>query len=162
MSADPRPIRDVLAEMMRRERLGLMRPLWADWCGFDNEGGPEQWRLRADHLIRLLATEGLTVTHAGDAAVPMPAPTSPVFWRCRMDEGRSERLLRVSGATIEVVKRADGAETVQLAFPIGDAHNAAGTLLLGDRETAKRPGILTMLSAALEAYRLDVPVVGEP
>ena len=53
MSTD-RPIRDILAEMMRRERVGLMRPFWADWCRFDNEGGPEQWRLRADHLIRLL------------------------------------------------------------------------------------------------------------
>lgn len=158
MSED-RPIRDVLAEMMRRERVGLMRPFWADWCRFDNEGGPEQWRLRADHLIRLLASEGCKITKTGDSAPHPPSPTSPVFWRYWMDGNKSERVLRVVGDKIEVVRVVDGAEMVQMTFGVGEAHNAAGALLLGDRETAQRQGILTMLSAALEAYRLDVAVM---
>jgi len=145
---------------MRRERLGLTRPLWSDWCRFDNEGGPEQWRLRADHLIRLLATEGMTVSRAGEASVPIPAPTSPVFWRYHMDGNKSERMLRMAGDKIEVIRVVDGVETVQMTFAIGEAHDAAGALLLGDKETAKRQGIFTMLSAALEAYRLDVAVMG--
>ncbi len=161
MSAD-RPIRDVLAEMMRRERLGLIRPFWAAWCDFDNEGGPEQWRLRADHLIRLLASEGLTVTRAGDAAAPVPAPTAEVFWRYLMDGDQAERQLKATDRGIDIIRSADGKETVQLSFTLNEAHNAAGALLLGDKETAKRQGILTMLSAALEAYRLDVAVMGEP
>lgn len=153
-----RPIRDVLAEMMRRERVGLMRPFWADWCRFD-ESGPEQWRLRADHLIRLLATEGCTIGKTGDGALPSPAPTSPVFWRYHMDGNKSERVLRMAGDKIEVIRVVDGAETVQMTFGVGEAHNAAGALLLGDVETAKRQGILTMLSAVLEAYRLNVAVM---
>lgn len=158
MSED-RPIRDVLAEMMRRERLGLIRPLWADWCDGDNDGGPEQWRLRADHLIRLLASEGCTIARTGAAALPLPEPTSPVFWRYHMDGNKSERVLRIAGDKIEVVRVVDGAEMIQMTFGVGEAHNAAGALLLGDRDTAQRQGILTMLSAALEAYRLDVAVM---
>jgi hypothetical protein len=156
---DDRPVRDVLAEMMRRERIGLTRPFWADWCRFDNDGGPEQWRLRADHLIRLLGDEGCTISRRGDANPPMPAPTSPVFCRFHMDGSDAERLLRMAGDKIEVVRVAGGEETVQIAFSLNDAHTAAGNLLLGDKETAKRPGIFTMLSAALEAYRLDVAVM---
>lgn len=151
-----REVRDVLAEMMRRERLGLMRPLWADWCRFDNEGGPEQWRLRADHLIRLLMSEGLAVSRVGDPAKPFPAPATPVFWRYWMDGNKAERVLRMADDKIEVVRVVDGTETVQMTFGVGDAHTAAGALLLGDKETAKQQGILTMLSAALEAYRVDV------
>src|SRR5690606_26079410 len=117
-------IRDVLAEMLRRERLGLIRPLWADWCGFDNEGGPEQWRLRADHLIRLLADEGCTISRRGAANPPMPAPTSPVFWRSPMEGSNAERMLRTAGSRIEVARLLDGKETVQIAFALNDAHTA--------------------------------------
>lgn len=157
MSAD-RPTRDVLAEMMRRERLGLMRPFWADWCRFD-DSGPEQWRLRADHLIRLLAREGYTITKTGDATDLTPTQASPVFWRYWMHGNQSERILRTAGDKIEVIRAVDGTETVQMTFGIGEAHDATAALLLGDREMAKRQGILTMLSAALEAYRLDVAVM---
>ena len=158
--SEARPTRDVLAEMMRRERLGLIRPLWADWCDFDPNGGPEQWRLRADHLIRLLATAGYGLAKTGEAEPVSPAPTSPVFWRYAMDSGTSERILRIVDGTVEVVRIAGGTETVQLSFALQDVHTFAGSLLLGDKETAKRQGIFTMLSAALEAYRLDVAVMG--
>lgn len=157
-----RPTRDILAEMMRRERLGLVRPLWADWSSVDNDGGPEQWRLRADHLMRLLASAGIALTRAGEAEPTLPPPTAPVYWRFPMDGGKAERLLRTAGGSIEVLRRADGSEAVQLTFTLHDVHNAANALLQGDLETAKRPGILTMLSAALEAYRVDAAVMGEP
>lgn len=158
----PRDLRDILAEAMRCERLGSTPPSWQRWCEIDPTGGPEQWRLRADHLMRLLATAGVALARSGEAEPALPPPTAPVFWRFPMDGGNAERLLRTAGGSIEVLRRADGSETVQLTFTLHDVHNAANALLQGDRETAKRAGILTMLSAALEAYRLDVAVMGEP
>jgi hypothetical protein len=42
---------------MRRERLGLVRPLWADWP----EADKADWLSRADHLIRLFKELGVSV-----------------------------------------------------------------------------------------------------
>lgn len=45
-----RPLNDRVAEAMRRERLGLIRPLWADFP----DDSKIDWLNRADHLIRVL------------------------------------------------------------------------------------------------------------
>jgi hypothetical protein len=45
-----RSLNDRVAEAMRRERLGLIRPLWADF----SDDSKADWLNRADHLIRLL------------------------------------------------------------------------------------------------------------
>lgn len=50
-----RPLNDRVAEAMRRERLGLMRPLWADW----SEEDKGDWLSRADHLIRIFKELGI-------------------------------------------------------------------------------------------------------
>lgn len=47
---------------MRRERLGLMRPLWADWP----EADKADWLTRADHLLRLFTELGVTATAKED------------------------------------------------------------------------------------------------
>lgn len=43
-----RALNDRIAEAMRRERLGLIRPLWEDWP----EDQKADWLSRAHHLIR--------------------------------------------------------------------------------------------------------------
>ncbi|TJV03557.1 MAG: hypothetical protein E5Y35_26490, partial [Mesorhizobium sp.] len=50
-----RPVRDIVAECLRRERYGLIRPLWAD----ADDDSREEVRRRADHLIRLLSDYGV-------------------------------------------------------------------------------------------------------
>ena len=53
----PRALNDRVAEAMRRERLGLIRPLWADWPELEKA----DWLNRADHLLRLLNELGVSV-----------------------------------------------------------------------------------------------------
>lgn len=50
-----RTLHDRIAEAMRRERLGLMRPLWAD----ANDETKAAWTARAVHLTRLLKELGV-------------------------------------------------------------------------------------------------------
>lgn len=52
-----RALNDRIAEAMRRERLGLIRPLWADW----SEEDKADWLSRADHLIRNFRELGVFV-----------------------------------------------------------------------------------------------------
>lgn len=52
-----RSLNDRIAEAMRRERLGLIRPLWADFP----EGDKGDWLGRADHLLRLCNELGVFV-----------------------------------------------------------------------------------------------------
>lgn len=42
---------------MRRERLGIIRPLWADFP----EDGKADWLARADHLIRTCKELGVFI-----------------------------------------------------------------------------------------------------
>lgn len=53
----PRSLDDRIAEAMRRERLGLMRPLWADWP----EADKAEWLSRAQHLRRLFLELGISI-----------------------------------------------------------------------------------------------------
>lgn len=52
-----RSVEDRIAEAMRRERLGLIRPLWADW----SEQQKIDWLSRAAHLRRILVELGLKI-----------------------------------------------------------------------------------------------------
>lgn len=52
-----RSLEDRIAEAMRRERLGLMRPLWADWP----EDAKADWLGRAAQLQRLFIELGVDV-----------------------------------------------------------------------------------------------------
>lgn len=147
---DPRPSRDILAECIRLERLGIIHPLWADW--FDE--GREPVRMRADHIIRLLADRGVGLVQIGE---PRPAarPDSPVFWRWKIVGREAERIVRIAPAGIEVLKLEGGQEALQLAFTLAEAHELAGRGLSGDRELTQEAGVITKLSAALEAYRVN-------
>lgn len=50
-----RALNDRIAEAMRRERLGLIRPLWADWAEEDKA----DWLRRADHMLMLFKELGV-------------------------------------------------------------------------------------------------------
>ncbi|MBE1208138.1 hypothetical protein [Aminobacter carboxidus] len=156
-----REVRDILAEAMRRERLGLIRPLWEDWIRFDNDGGCEQVRLRADHLIRLLSELGITLVQTGEPQ-STTRPDNPVFWRWKINGQNAERIARAGANGIEVAKLDAGTETVQLTFGLAEAHDLANRGLSGDRDLIKETGVITKLSAALEAYRVGAAILAAP
>jgi hypothetical protein len=151
-----RDLRDILAECMRRERLGLMRPLWADWCAADNLGGPEQVRIRADHLIRLLAVHGVSLVRSSEPATI--AQTSPTVWRWGLAGTDAERLIRASADDPnewQIVRAEGDQETIQMRFRLAEAYVLSGRVLGGDREVLKEQGVLTKLAAALEIHRCN-------
>lgn len=58
-----RPLRDRIGEAMRRARIGLARPLWADLPDY----AQEDYRKAADFLLGHLATElRYEIREAGD------------------------------------------------------------------------------------------------
>lgn len=145
-----REIRDILGECIRLERLGIINPMWSDWF----EEAREPVRMRADHILRLLADRGVELVQTGEPR-QTTRPDSPVFWRWKIVDRNAERLVRISPAGIEVVKVEAGQEALQIAFQMTEAHDLAGRGLAGDRELTKEPGVITKLSAALEAYRVN-------
>jgi hypothetical protein len=146
-----RDIRDVLADAMRIERLGFaVKPSWREWAAFDPEGC-EAVRRRADHLIRLLASAGVTLAVNGD---PAPAEASPDIWRFPVGDGRSERVLRRAENEWHLVLIADGKETVLMQFTLDEAHVIGGRVLLGDRAVLSEQGATTKIAAALEIMRV--------
>lgn len=54
--------RDVLGEALRRNRLGLMRPLWRELP----DGLKEGWLSEADFIIARLAEAGYRIVKEGD------------------------------------------------------------------------------------------------
>ncbi|GAA2887909.1 hypothetical protein GGQ99_004762 [Aminobacter niigataensis] len=146
-----RPIRDILAECIRLERLGPTFPLWGSWF----EEGREPVRKRADHILRLLGDRGVGLVRTGEPA-PQARPDSPEYWRCKIIGRNAERILRVGANGIEVIMTEGGKETVQLVFAVDEAYALAGRGLIGDRDLMKEPGLVTKLSAALEAYRVNI------
>jgi hypothetical protein len=157
MSED-RPIRDALGEMMRRERIGLARPLWNK----AHEDDREPYRQRADHLIRLLAEAGLAVVRISDPHPDVPPPSSPIIWRCKIADRNAERLLRrAEGDLWEIVTIENGQETVEQSFTLQHASINGGRVLTGAPEARKIPGLGSQLAAVMEIYRLDA-VAMEP
>jgi len=154
-----RPIRDILAEMMRRERLGLIQPLWQDWTSFADDEC-EHVRRRADHLIRLLEGEGVRLVRTGDPD-GVPTPTSPIIYRYWMVGRPAERIVRkASGENWEIVTVADGKETVEQAFTIEQALLNGGLVLTGHPDARTIRGLGSQLAALNEIYRLDATAMG--
>lgn len=149
-----RPFRDILAEAMRRERLGLMRPLWGD----ADEEFRETWRRRADFVIRVLHEIG-DGKDAADAATG--AVTSPEVYRHPLADGKSERLIRRDhNGKWAVIKSTGGTETTEVTFRIQDAWIAAGEVLTDDPNAKSIPGLGRMLAAAVEIHRVGAAEEG--
>lgn len=152
MSAELRPVRDIVAEAMRRERLELVRPLWGDWY----EEAREPYRQRADHLIRLLADAGIAVVRVPDPQPHMPPPSSPVIWRFKLVGRNAERLVRrANGDLWEIVTVEDGQESVEQTFTLQQASINGSLVLIGDPAAKTIPGLGSQLAAVLEIFRLD-------
>lgn len=151
MSEPSRPLRDIEAEALRRERLGLMRPLWADMDEETREG----WRLRADHFARIRDE----ITKDTQPA-PTLQPTIAVFQT--MPNPGQERAVRCDGHkwSVVIVDRRTKAATVEQSFTLDEADIAAGQILSGDPEIGKRPGLGRFLAAALIVFRLEAQNMG--
>ncbi|ESY89041.1 hypothetical protein X739_00665 [Mesorhizobium sp. LNHC220B00] len=146
-----RPIRDILAEGMRRERLGLVRPLWQDW----DEDGREEVRRRADHLLRILSDAGVQLVQTG---VPAPAgtPTGPTIVANQVyGAPDTMREVRIAERGFSIVAVKGGDATVEQTFTLNDAMVNAGLVLAGDPAAKSIKDLGKQLAAAAEIYRLD-------
>ncbi|MER8616001.1 hypothetical protein NKG99_03970 [Mesorhizobium sp. M1409] len=146
-----RTIRDILAEGMRRERLGLIRPLWHDW----DEDGREEVRRRADHLMRILSDAGVQLVQTGEPA-PAATPTGPTIVANQVyGAPDTMREIRVEerGFSIVAVKGAE--TTVEQTFTLNDAMVNAGLVLAGDPAAKSIKDLGKQLAATAEIYRLN-------
>lgn len=157
MSDVPRPLRDILAECMRLERIGPRRPLWAEWQTFADDEC-EHVRRRADHVMRLLSDMGVELVQTGTPK-SIERPDSPVIWRY-MAAGGNERIVRATGERWEVATIAAGKETVEQAFSLSGAHLNAGMVLTDDPSARQIPGLGRQLAAVTEIYRLNAAGMG--
>lgn len=155
-----REIRDVVAECMRRESQGLIRPLWADWQRFADDEC-EHVRRRADHLMRLFAELGLEVVRKGEGRKPETAPASRVIYQYGLVGQPVERVVRKAGADDwEIVTLAGGKETLEQTFTLTGAHINAGLVLTDAPEARAIPGLGRQLAALTEIYRVDAAGMG--
>lgn len=161
MTDEPRAIRDILAEVMRRERLGLMRPLWSDWARVD-DASCEQVRLRADHLLRLLADLGVELVQVGEPKT-VARPDSPIVMRCPLagDPGTERAIRRDDGDLWSLVTIKNGEATVEQSFSLTVAMLNCGAVLSDDPEARTIPGLGRRLAAAAEIYRLGAATMPE-
>lgn len=153
-----RPVRDILGEAIRRERLGLIRPLWADCL----EDLREAYRRRADFILRLLSSDGVTLDGAGAAGRSAPSEQSPVIWEHPLPGGKQMRMVRMAkGGEWDILTRDNaGKEETEQRFSLADAYRNSGLVLAGDPSAAKIPGLGRMLAAALEIHRLNAAGMG--
>lgn len=156
-----RDVRDIVAECMRRERQGLIRPLWQDWARFADEEC-EHVRRRADHLIRLLAELGIEVVRTGEGNTPPPPPSSRVVYQYVLAGGKAERMIRKAGGDDwDIVSLAGDKETLEQTFTLTGAHINAGLVLTDAPEARTIPGLGRQLAALTEIYRVNAAGMGD-
>jgi hypothetical protein len=146
-----RATRDILAECLRRERLGLSRPFWHDLATFDQEAC-EHVRKRADHLMALLESYGVRLVQEGK---PRPEPRPAEIWRYWLVGRKAERVVRRgAGENWQIVLVEGGAETVEMNFTAAQASINGGLVLTDDPAAKVIPGLGRQLAALCEILRL--------
>ncbi|TIL34288.1 hypothetical protein [Mesorhizobium sp.] len=146
-----REIRDILAECMRRERYGLIRPLWAD---MDDETR-EEVRRRADHLIRILADYGVQMVRTGEPT-PAETPTGPTIVANQVyAQPETVREVRAEAGKFSIVAIKNGDSVVEQSFTLNDVMLNAGLVLADDPAAKTIKGLGRQLAAATEIYRLN-------
>ncbi|TPJ57034.1 MULTISPECIES: hypothetical protein [unclassified Mesorhizobium] len=151
-----RAVRDILAEGMRRERLGLVRPLWHDW----DDDSRDEVRRRADHLIRILSDAGVHLVQTG-APIPVAQPTSPTIVANQIyAQPDTMREVRAEAGKFSVVAVQGGVDTVEQTFSLNDVMLNAGLVLTGDPAAKTIKDLGKQLAAATEIYRLNAATVG--
>lgn len=151
-----RQVRDILAECMRRERYGLIRPLWAD----ADDDMREEVRRRADHLIRILSDYGVQLVQSG-APAPAVLPTSPTIVADQVyAQGGTFREVRAEARGFSIVLVKDGEPTVEQIFTLNEVMLNAGLVLADDPAAKSVKGLGRQLAAACEVYRLNAAGMG--
>ena len=139
-----RPMRDVLAEAMRRERLGLTRPLWSD----NDESTKDEWRRRADHVIRVIKD---LAGAAADADL-VTAPTSKILVSNQIvgNPGKERAVVdEDDGFSIVMIDRKSGEQTVEQSSNMQEAILLCSLVLSGDPEALKKKGLGRCLAGAI-------------
>ncbi|MES0168217.1 hypothetical protein NKJ87_19880 [Mesorhizobium sp. M0027] len=151
-----RPIRDILAEGIRRERLGLIRPLWQD----SDEDSREEVRRRADHLLRILSDAGVQLVQLGEPA-PIAVPAGPTIAANQVyNAPDTMREVRVEERGFSIVAVKGGGATVEQTFTLNDVMLNAGLVLAGDPAAKTIKDLGKQLAAACEVYRLNAAGMG--
>ncbi|TGT72931.1 hypothetical protein EN802_13715 [bacterium M00.F.Ca.ET.159.01.1.1] len=152
-----REIRDVLAECLRRERYGLIRPLWAD----ADDDAREEVRRRADHLTRLLSDYGVELVRPADKEPPAP-PTSETIIANQVYNQPDTMREVIAGADgkFEIVAVKANVGTVEQTFTLNEVMLNAGLVLADDPAAKTIKGLGRQLAAAVEIYRLNAAGLG--
>ncbi|TIN36823.1 MAG: hypothetical protein E5Y10_22095 [Mesorhizobium sp.] len=151
-----RPVRDIVAECIRRERYGLIRPLWAD----ADDDSREEVRRRADHLIRLLADYGVQMLRTGEPA-PAETPTGPAIVANQVyAQPDTMREVRVDVGKFSIVTVKAGDATAEQSFTLNEVMLNAGLVLADDPAAKTIKGLGRQLAAATEIYRLNAAGMG--
>ncbi|TIU02308.1 MAG: hypothetical protein E5W43_00755 [Mesorhizobium sp.] len=151
-----REICDILAECMRRERYGLIRPLWAD----ADDDSREEVRRRADHLMRLLSDYGVDLVRRGDIEPPQ-APTSQTIIANQVcGQPDTMREVRAIDGKFAIVAVKAGAAAVEQTFTLNEVMLNAGLVLADDPAAKTIKGLGRQLAAAAEIYRLNAAGLG--
>lgn len=151
-----RAVRDILAEAMRRERYGLIRPLWPD----ADEDLREEVRRRADHLIRILADAGVHLVQAGELS-PVTTPTSPTIVANQVvNAPDTMREIRVAERGFSIVTVKAGEVAVEQTFTLNEVMLNAGLVLADDPAAKTIKGLGRQLAAVTEIYRLNAASLG--
>lgn len=154
-----RQVRDILAECMRRERHGLIRPLWADLAGVDDDAA-EEVRRRADHLIRILSDYGVQLVQTGEPAA-IVTPTSPTIVANQIyNQADTNREVRADAGRFSIVTVKAGEATVEQSFTLNEVMLNAGLVLAGDPAAKTIKDLGKQLAAATEIYRLNAAGMG--
>ena len=145
-----RPLRDRLAEAMRRARLGgLVRTTWERI----SEEAQEEWRLAADHVLRLSTELGLSIAIDGDGKAEPPSD-SPVIWRSCAAGANAERIVRGGDDGWGLVVLSGGEEERIMGTTLEEVATIANLALVGDPKCNER-GNLTRLSMGFVVLQLD-------
>lgn len=155
-----RAVRDILAECMRRERYGLIRPLWGDMAAVD-DGAAEEVRRRADHLIRILADYGVQMVRTGEPA-PAETPAGPAIVANQVyAQPDTMREVRVDVGKFSIVAVKAGDATVEQSFTLNEVMLNSGLVLADDPAAKTIKGLGRQLAAATEIYRLNAAGMGD-
>lgn len=147
-----RPVRDILAESMRLEVYPLITPTWSDLVRF-NDAAAELMRKRADIVIRLLGSRGVTLMRTEGAERGALAAPSDTIYRFPLVDGSAERAIRWTGTSWEVLKITAGAETMEQAFDWALLLRNVGLVLTDAPEAKSIPMAGRQLAAGVEILR---------
>jgi len=151
-----RPVRDILAECIRRERYGLIRPLWA---GADEEAR-EEVRRRADHLIRLLSDYGVDLVSRGDVAPPLAPTSQTIVANQVVGQPDTMREVRAVDGKFAIVAVKGGIATVEQSFTLNESMLNEGLVLAGDPAAKTIKDLGRQLAATAAIYRLHASGLG--